>query len=1746
MIYETVGDLSLQLISDSWFAILAFSLVGVLAVLGESNADKEEIKERLASSVRAFVNLVSYAVDQRASKKDEKKDDGVNEGQGESNESAPSDDAKSPSENDAREAKQDRPPRRQTRPGGGTINGGFTWPEDYWNYEDDSDETRFESDEDARDDEGWKDDDEEEEQPLDPRDRKWNDREESDDEVQDQPRPKPTSRFYGKFFRNRNYPELPDPDAPVEDDPDAPRRWRKKKDAPKNDDWDATISDDELDLLFNGDGSDEGGDESDYSLELEYDDEIDFDFLNSPTTSPEEAIDYLRKRVENGDVESRDELIRELMQRVSEARADEQKIAFDALDEIEALLNESPGDAEADQPFYDDSKDELYAQVLLQRAVFYLRNNLRPPIDVANRALNWIRQWADDDPNPKTRRLLATAWQVRASCLKESGSDSAALASLFEAKALFEELTDSGVDETIPSLGATYALMGETYMSIGDERKAIDAYRVAIETFDKYADQEIFLAQKVNYMFRLSSALRQIGAEDESDRVLEEAIEGEERLHTLDEDSYFGPLTQLLEVRADVFAQHGKHEDAIALLDRAIATLEQFLTYDSLTPRRVLAYSHMTTALCRRATIYYHMRRYALVARDLEKSVEFLSLAAKKDDDYDPIIQATIINSLLYVMCASQGARRYLSTLRAQQNLLFNTLSPEELRHIKPFYGQMLYLRANFLSQANLKIESLAAINESIKMLTAPEADDDASPDSLVMLARAFVFRGAELGTSSLSDFRNAKDACERYLETESLDDYSKKFYIRLLRGKAPLELKDGNENVAADDVKTAVSLAVSALRDKRWSYFEELSFLARESIMFFSADGDPLKRFRATKLWLRFAERVRRSYVESEWDFDDDGNELPRNRAFLIEYESFVADVRMFRSELLTVFDWRPEFGKYVDWNVVKPSETSEADETSGENDGPFSIAKLKLLSRPGDRDAFVGKRYRVVTERMKDDPASLAAFCDLDYCLRLARRRVFEGEFRFGQTLFTALERLTDFYENISEPVLGIVEINETARLFDDYRPKITANSGENRGDALFWSCGYRVWDLQAKALDLFCQNWTAIAEADESNLTEDKEFRQTLNEHLKARTEHAYLQSLLALKNMSTDESYYPVWVASSYSRYYQWLERFDRHDEALEIVRAEGELLEKRAKKPTPTALLATSLFYESISSVALDARRVDAAKWALFKLKDSLSYEESLLGRRAIVGERFARMYARFAAVARTEGQNNEAIDQVRKSLDRLATVFERGQAQTSAFSLLCEGICFLFSSGNDQDKQVAARRYKLAERYYLSLSASGRLEISNDFWRASVAVLEWESVKRCCCRRAGQIVDHFKDYCKPLVGEDPGFFVFKRINANFFRAEYGLRFSKLTQSREATRDVVELLEEHYRQLKSRTFPLEKLANDPEANAVSRQLVAALSFEIMIDFFLGDRLKSSIQEVETGLDLARNIPEVKAIFEPRKSRIRYRFERFCENWKKRKGSQALLKESGESPEATEAEKIPFWSKPKEWKRRFHDFLADVRGMWKDEGSQMDAAIFKACFYFMAYKAASTFELEGPRAGSAAFNDVFARVAQIYGPASAVELTCRFIWVDELIRERRWSDAIRETRRAFNVAAKAKEVEDDMDSIELNWRLNCLRLRALAFLERRRFGDLRAAEKIVDQALQKCRLNLRRGLLTLRGSYYELLLLRARLDALRGKKEDALRMAERIKRALDASTKRGIKILTGDSIKSLDDLTSSLKQ
>ncbi|MBP5622030.1 MAG: hypothetical protein J6X44_08450, partial [Thermoguttaceae bacterium] len=952
----------------------------------------------------------------------------------------------------------------------------------------------------------------------------------------------------------------------------------------------------------------------------------------------------------------------------------------------------------------------------------------------------------------------------------------------------------------------------------------------------------------------------------------------------------------------------------------------------------------------------------------------------------------------------------------------------------------------------------------------------------------------------------------------------------------------EGNEEVAADDIKTAVRLVVSALREKRWSYFDELSFLARESIMFFSADGDPVKRLRATSLWLRFAERLRRSYVESEWGFDDEGNELPRNRAFLVQYESFITDVRLFRADLLNVFGWLPEVGKYVDTKIVPPNASSENEDASSGNDDNFDkIVDLRLLFRLDDRDAFARRRYAAATGKLKDDPASLAVFCDLDYCLRVARRRVFEGEFQFGQTLLAALGKLTEVYDGMSEPVLGIVEINETASLFDYYGSRIAAKSGESQGDALFWSSGYRVWELQARALDEFSKNWTALSEKDDSNLPEDKELRKSLFENLKTLTEHAFLQSLLALKYMSPDDSTYPVNVASSYSRYYQWLGRYERYDEALEIARKEGETLERRAKKPSALYLLTVSLFYESIASVALEDRRPDAAKRALFKLKDSLSNEEKFLKGRAVVAERFARMYARFAVVAQIEGQKNEAIDQVKKSLDRLEEVFERGQEQPSAFSLLCEGIGFLFSNGTDEDKRIAARRYKLAERYFRASPPLTRRDLFNDFWGASVAVFEWESSRRCCCRRAGQIAEHFKEFGKHYVGEDPAVYAFRRINACFYQSEYGLRFSKVAQAREATKDVVALLEKRYRSMKSQTSEtLETPSDDPEANVVARQLVAALSFEIMIDFFLCDRSESSAKAIETGLAITKSLPEARTIFEPRKSWARNRLEIFRENWKKRKSSQALLKEAGEPSESDQSKKIPFWALPKEWKRRFQEFIADFKGMWKSDISQYDAAIFKACFFFLAYKAVLTFREEGPRAGRAALNDVLARNVQIFGRSSPVELTCRFVLVDELIRERRWNEAVKETNRAFNLIARSPEVVGEFDPVEVGWRLNCLRMRALALLERRRFGDLRAAEKILDQALQKCRRHLRRGLLALRGSYYELLLLEARIDAARGKKDEALRLARRIRRAFVASTKRGIKILTKDSILSLDDL------
>lgn len=1765
MILETLGALSLGLNFDAGFATtVALSLVGILTVLSKSSSDdKEEIKERLTSAVRSFTELVSHITTLRAaknidiaaeSKVDEQPDGSDEEPALNSSGESGGPDFEISGTQDSKETESEKKGLHSNDP---SINYADFWREDYWNFEEGSEGGIFASDEDE-DSESW-DSSEDDENRVDPRDTQWNDREESDDELQETSSTAGrSSNFYGPFFRNRNYPGPADVDAPTEDDsPDAPRRWRRKKvdkdEEPHDSEagWDSTLSDDDLDKLFYG-TADDDNDEEQVDSEFSADDdfESDFDYLDDESVSEEEKLDYLRKRVEEGGTEARDELVRMLLQRVAVADADERQTALDALDEAESLLKESR--SEDGEPFYDDNNDELLAQTLLQRPAFYLRNHLTPPMDDANNALNHIRQWADANPNPEARRLLATAWQMHGNCLLASGSDSAALSSLLESRTLFVELVDSGVEEATPSLGFVSVLIAETYMSIGDERKAVEAYREALDTFKRYADQEIFLAEKAKVMYRLSKALRQLGSDEEADRTIEEAIEVEERLLSYDEEAYFGPLTQLLEAKADIFAQRGKYEDALALLDRAVATLEQFLTYDSLMPHRVMAYAHMENTLRRRAAIYMWQKRYLLAARDLEKAVDYLALATKKGDDFDPVVQATIVNSLLYDLCACQDVRQELPALQDGLNSLFASLTPEEYKHITPIYAQLLLKRHNVLAREGFFSESYDAANEAIELLNKLVSEEDFDAEHQTILAKAYALRGAyraksaRQGGLTLSDIRRAKELLVQGLDNGELDEPSKKFFIELLAEKASVEIKEGIMEEAYDDLKVGVRVALSSRSRKRWEYLDELAVLSRSSILLVSKLENVARGLRAASLWLRFAERLRRSYVDSEWSFDEEGNENPRNREFLKKFEAFITDVRLVRAELLEDAEWEPDFEKYCDVEPALMSVPEQKSESLDVGNGELSSigAELVHFCRLSDRRYYAEERNRVVQNKFSDDVKLLAIFCDLDFCLRVVRRRIFEGDLGLGQTLSRLVGKIVENFLVMDESALAAAEIDETARVFDNLFDQMKERPVGFYDDAHYWLAAFPIWDLQADLLGRLYTDYAERVSVETAENEAEEELRQTCLEKMKAQTDRAFLHMLIAVKRLPVADPTLLLRTASSYATYYIWLSRNGRQEEACQLVRKEGERLENRAQMKTPLNLLAVSLFYELISNAALDAcYHPETAKWALHKLEDALNAEKKIMTKQVVTTDRFGRLYSRFADLADAEGQTQAALEWARKALECFTSLVRNNTATSRAFGLFTKLVVYLFDKGTDEDKRLGAKLYRVAERYFNSSSKKRRRERVSNFWIISISAFRWYDLDRNCFSRAKYIVENFERLCEYFPDELTR--VYKQIEGSFYRGNFLLRHCSFEGANDALTTLVDLL-------KGRLEDFGAIPNDDPMQSIMLRLHEQLKSQLIVSKLLkvelgvirDDEAPDVRDTLRNALALCDSAMELQFLFKP-KTPFFQRVQQFRKNWIEEKKERETDEREMKSSPVDDKERVSIKRRLVAWKGRLKDYVKSAEAIWERNVPKEDLGLIYSYFLLRVFDAIFKSRDESYATGRKAFNGVMAKMSETFGRGSEIEVTCRYFWADEHLNQRRWSAVVNETKRIHRMYASTAERKGyDVDVLTPLW-IDSFRMTARAYLGRRRLGDLRKAEKIVDRTLNTCRQSLRQKKFHLRSVYYDLLLLQARVDYSRGRKSEALRTAERVKRAFGASAKRGAFDPSKESIKDLNALLASLK-
>ena len=1671
-------------------AALAAGLASERFSASSDPSESEGVRESLSSAVRAFSEFVALFV----SRRDEA--------------------AKKESEPDRADESEDSNSSEGARRGGSSINASGRWREDYWNFEDNSDGDLFASPDDPGD-ERWKDSDgEEDENRPESFDVRWNDREERDDEQgEDASRPGSRANFFGAFFRNRNYPPdaLENPER-EDDSPDAPRRWRRKKsdeapsestDPPKFPESDAPP------VGFGG------------APELEETDEVeedesdalplfgpDFDYLSDETVPDDEKIEYLRGLVADGNEEAREELVRILLQRAATADADRRDLAFEALDEAETILREAI-DAEPDAPVYGNNFAELLAQTILQRPFFYVRNRLVPPGDMTSEALSYVRAWADEDRRPEARRLLATALQIQGRYLSTLGADSTALSTLQESKAIFEELLDEGRDEIAPAIGFVTAQIAETYAKIGARAEAVSADREAVAAFDQFSDQERFLAEKVNALFQLSGALRAKGDPDGADRALEESIEAEERLYSYDEDEYFAPLSQLLEAQADVLAQRGKCDDAIASLDRAIGALEKFLTYDSIMPRRVLARSRLENALRRRAAVYMWQKRWSKAARDLDEAVQCLNWAVKKDENFSPSVQATISNCMMFDLCATFGLWDLASTLRLDLATLFSRLSTEERERVDPVYAQLLLQRRNALFRVGRVRDGIAATNEAVELLEKSAEEDSADSALQTILGKALALRGAvgsdrRKSPSALADLRRAKGILGAAWENRELDESSRLFLADFLRGKAISEFKVGEIAVAREDLALASRVVLEGLRRKNWGFFDFVNDLAISVARTTRVADSPKAALRVVKLWTRHIARLRRKYVETEWDPEDDDSE--RNRALVARFEGLFLNLRAARIEILTESRWDPEFAPYCDFgSLPEPLESREGErsESTPEEALQEKIESLRLQSDPAGREE-ISKRF--VRERLGTDPRKRALFADLAAYSRVMRFRASEGDLSGLPLLVDALDKTTDLQLEADDAFAARSEALSAVRSVDAGLEVSRQKTPGFEPPPDFWVRSIPMRELLANLSARVyseCRDALALARGESSDgepspasetPSPDEPLPPEL-ERLREETDDAYRKALDALRRAPISNSPNVVRAGGLGASYFAWLARTDRKEEGVAFAREEGEKLERRAEKGgrSPLDLLAVSIFYDSIARVArLDLEDDELAREALLKLVDALTEEEKHLGKAAIVTERFGNVYDRLAELDSDAGDMESALRRNREALERYEILVADGDDSARAYERFAKAARFLFENGNDADKRVAARLWRLARRRFESLDAKGRRDRVDAFWALASSAFEWFDAERNCFRAAREVLESLD----APMSDFPDFEAiraYRRVEREYYRAIFWkkrLVWDRVAEAALAVLDDLEICREAI--VKTETLSEREFARTYALNQTGRQIAIAASELCRARLELGD-VEGAREAIKLGFERDRRDCEFDPVDSPFPETFFWKALRFGALWK-------------------------------------NAFFAKIPGLRRFSRDEVDEfASVGDSTRALARRLLRTFEIvldldeKGFDVASREFAELAKEMKRSPSVDSFAEFSCLAVWSDALERRGQWKPALRASERALRLSFDSASITKYEEEERPFLRIDALRRAARCRFELGTSRERRRSERLARLALTLCEGALKNRRFCARPIYRSVLLLVARQELANGALDSALETTERVARAFERSEK-----------------------
>lgn len=1822
--------------------ICAVCCLGVLAVWTDpTNPDeREEIKERLTSAVRTACELISFVAAHResgaCSKPFEEVDGTIvvraidDEHDEEHKEDASLDLRKEKAaeelEKNADDGKTNkRSSRRAASSDETTVNHVQSWREDYWNFENSTEGDLFAADEEQKNaSEEWRESLDEDSKDA-SSGAQEKERDDTADEQDDREgRGKSRANYFGAFFRSRNYPSDVYEDSDEDESSDAPKRWRRNKKAPEKNatdgarsdaeekrdvrsnvsnshdeetsaDWDSSLTDADFDALFNGADAFAAepfeSDETEERFSSEEEDECgfepDYDYLDDESVSDDEKIDYLRNRVQDGDYESRETLVQMLIQRAALAKSEQEKVAMESLDEAENLLKEESDPDEIETNSFENDRSEILAQVLLQRPFFYLRNGLEPSMELANAALIRIRKWVAESPSDESRRMLATALQVHGNSLYSSGGDAAALSSLFESRKLFYELVESGLDEARPSIGFVCALIGEAYRSIGDYSRAAEYYRESLETFELFSDKEAFLAEKVNVSYRLSVVLRKLERDAEADSVLEEAIEGEERLLSYDEESYFAPLTTLLEAQADVCAQRGESQEALASLDRAIETLERFLSYDSLAPRRVLAYAHLENALRRRAVVYLGLRRFAMAARDLDKAAEYLALAAKKSESFDPLVQTTIVSCLIFDMCVLEGLSEDGAKLDSELKDLIKRLSSDERKHVVPIYAQLLLQRRNALLSAGKKMGASVANDEAIQLLEEACQDDDVKFETQVDLAKALIQRGITRANNlpafmrkenkkgfvivSAKDVQRAKAILEGGAAGGLLDASDKKVYIDLLLKKAAAEDKAGSRDLAADELRTAIRMLVSCLRAKQWSFIEFLALASQISLNYLQSARGVSEALHAVRVWLRFVERVRREYVEFYWTPGQQGN-ASKNERYMQFIDVFTINIKSCRLELLSTVPWEPEFAQYCDLSPVgrKPIDAAAQDSVRQDllsaDSGDKIAAYLERASRVLDGNAYEEERRRFIEEREAIGKEEVAKFCDRDSCLRILRRRVKGGYYEYMQFLQPLLDKFAEQATARGDILYVLAETLETTRLFESKVNEFKSGRYDKVKDSELLTNVLTLLGLKAGLLSRLHGEFTERVKETPAADASSAKLRDACLQRIQAEVDKAFLETIVLAKAELIGDPSASLRLGSVVSEYFSWLLRCGRKEEGVEFIRKEGALLERAASHMAPLGMLAVSVFYDSVANAALEQGADNAfTRETLLKVEKALLAEKNFVGEQHLVLERLGAVYERLGTVERNAGSEEQALEYYRTGARYYLTALRKAHGSSAIFNRFVQLTGFLFEYGGELDGRTASKYFHAAERLFETNSKKFRRETVEAYWNLTLNAKTWYEQNRRSFYSAKRLLDSL-DRLAVYFDRSSLLWEYKTIEANLTRANFWIRFNSWKRATEALQIAIPLLKKHKATI-AESKPEESgnidrpYRREVALTMVRRQLLLAYMLQAQLIACGGAAADSELYGVDLdatlaeAFKLAEEMPETRLDAYPKRTVVQ-EAKRFCQYWyeaygARLRGLQARIgsifgkrKQEGAGPQGelenadvgTSASGTCAFAAPTQGVR---NASSPLRESLSQDAQTLLLFLLLRCLSIVRQAARN-----GVKTARSSFRALLVDLRRVYGKDSFAEVLCRYFWSDVMLRSKRWTGALRSAR--YVLAQFPKNVLDTDCFIDdaTPFLIDSYRIAASAAFERGFIGDEARSKAYADKTIEACRSAFQKKRFFMLPVYLDALFVSAKLERKSGSADRAYTIAKTVLRRLQIGERRGVLAPSPDVVEKVESFIAAV--